>query len=265
MLKENDAVLSTALVDSFRKIFRLQSHRLSFFVKEKRLCSYSSKEMACSLKFLNPIKLSCTSIFRRHPVNGKFELIRTWMKQFEPKRYTLYSKLIHQDIPNVHLSGNALSFGGLLGVSFIIGSLGYYQQVAYAMDGQDILVDDRDFSGGSSNVGKDFPLIWIYVRKLWLPAFFFLTVLVNWDHPIILMTKVVLFLFSTKPSPLSVYVFVEQSLYANKVEVQDCKLFCLATVEVKDQKLTLVGVLGGWWVLPFSQRAFSVFWDSALY
>lgn len=76
--------------------------------------------------------------------------------------------------------------------------------------GQDILVDDRDFSGGSSNVGKDFPLIWIYVRKLWLPAFFFLTVLVNWDHPIILMTKVVLFLFSTKPSPLSVYVFIEQ-------------------------------------------------------
>ncbi|XP_025014123.1 uncharacterized protein LOC8289814 isoform X4 [Ricinus communis] len=233
MLKENDAVLSTALVDSFRKIFRLQSHRLSFFVKEKRLCSYSSKEMACSLKFLNPIKLSCTSIFRRHPVNGKFELIRTWMKQFEPKRYTLYSKLIHQDIPNVHLSGNALSFGGLLGVSFIIGSLGYYQQVAYAMDGQDILVDDRDFSGGSSNVGKDFPLIWIYLCKQ-----------------------------SVREKP---YLYLLKSLYANKVEVQDCKLFCLATVEVKDQKLTLVGVLGGWWVLPFSQRAFSVFWDSALY
>lgn len=44
--------------------------------------------------------------------------------------------------------------------------------------------------------------------------------------------------------------FILQSLYAHKVEVQDYKLLCLARVEVKDQKFTVVGILGGWWALP---------------
>lgn len=41
-----------------------------------------------------------------------------------------------------------------------------------------------------------------------------------------------------------------QSLYASKVEVEDFQLLCLARVEVRDQKFTLVGILGGWWPLP---------------
>lgn len=44
--------------------------------------------------------------------------------------------------------------------------------------------------------------------------------------------------------------FYLQSLYASKVEVQDYKLLCLADVEVRDQKFTLVGVLGSWWPIP---------------
>ena len=44
--------------------------------------------------------------------------------------------------------------------------------------------------------------------------------------------------------------FYLQSLYASKVEVQDYKLLCLAAVEVRDQKFTLVGILGTWWTLP---------------
>lgn len=87
--------------------------------------------------------------------------------------------------------------------------------------GQDILVDDREFFDDTE---RNPPVLWIFVRKLWLPAFFLLTVLMNWDHPIILMTKVALFLISTKPSPLSVYVFVEE------VRKLVCLFFTLAVL-----------------------------------
>jgi len=39
--------------------------------------------------------------------------------------------------------------------------------------------------------------------------------------------------------------------------VQDYKLLCLAAVEVRDQKFTLVGILGNWWTLPHLQ-----FWEA---
>lgn len=48
-----------------------------------------------------------------------------------------------------------------------------------------------------------------------------------------------------------------QTIYANKVEVQDYKLLCLARVQVIDQKMTLVGILGGWWAVPSSQGVLS--------
>lgn len=54
--------------------------------------------------------------------------------------------------------------------------------------------------------------------------------------------------------------FYLQSVYASKVEVKDYKLLCLAAVEVRDQKFTLVGILGTWWTLPRlpSWEAFSL-------
>jgi hypothetical protein len=41
-----------------------------------------------------------------------------------------------------------------------------------------------------------------------------------------------------------------QSVYASKVEVQDYKLLCLADIEVRDDKFTLVGIFCTWWTLP---------------
>ncbi|GFY87206.1 pentatricopeptide repeat (PPR) superfamily protein [Actinidia rufa] len=114
-----------------------------------------------------------------------------------------------------------------------------------------------------------------FARKLVMPIFLFITVLMNWDHPIVLAAKMILILVGTKPRPFSVYLFIEQfrrqiirqqpflykfkSLYAKKVEVEDYAFLCLARVELKDQKLTLIGILGSWWVLPQSscRRAFS--------
>ncbi|WCJ21006.1 hypothetical protein M5689_003200 [Euphorbia peplus] len=242
--------------------------------------------MSNVVKLVNPIRLSFSSVnyFYSSSSNtpifyGKLQRISSWINHLHPQLLLRCSNFNLQYFHHLPFSGTTLNLGG---VSCIIGYASLSQQVAYAMDGRHILVNDdgRDIFGYSKEE-KDTHVLWLFVRKFWVPAFFFLTVLVNWHHPLMLVTKVAFFLLSTKPSPLSVYVFVDKlchqsmrqkpylyflkSLYANKVEVQDYKLFCLATVEVKDQNLTLVGVLGGWWALPISQRAFSVFRDSIFY
>ncbi|KAG6716048.1 hypothetical protein I3842_04G027800 [Carya illinoinensis] len=51
------------------------------------------------------------------------------------------------------------------------------------------------------------------------------------------------------------HLYRKKSLYAKNVEVQDYKLLCIARVELKEEKFTLVGILGGWWALP---RLFSL-------
>ncbi|XP_021817348.1 uncharacterized protein LOC110759486 isoform X2 [Prunus avium] len=148
--------------------------------------------------------------------------------------------------------GSILRFGSILGVSVLLGSISFLPNAAYAMD----------------DVEEDQHAVWMFVRKIWLPFFFFVTMLAYWDDSVTLapfVLKLILFLLSTKPSPFSVYGFVDElchrlkrqephlynkSLYASKVEVEDFQLLCLARVEVRDQKFTLVGILGGWWPLP---------------
>ncbi|ONI19646.1 hypothetical protein PRUPE_3G289300 [Prunus persica] len=148
--------------------------------------------------------------------------------------------------------GSILRFGSILGVSVFLGSISFLPNAAYAMD----------------DVEEDQHAVWMFVRKIWLPFFFFVTMLAYWDDSVTLAPfalKLILFLLSTKPSPFSVYGFVDElchrlkrgephlynkSLYASKVEVEDFQLLCLARVEVRDQKYTLVGILGGWWPLP---------------
>lgn len=165
--------------------------------------------------------------------------------------------------------GSILRFGSILGVSVFLGSISFLPNAAYAMDGHDILVNDLNLEvSGASDVEEDQHAVWMFVRKIWLPFFFFVTMLAYWDDSVTLAPfalKLILFLLSTKPSPFSVYGFVDElchrlkrgephlynkALYASKVEVEDFQLLCLARVEVRDQKYTLVGILGGWWPLP---------------
>ncbi|XP_055828795.1 uncharacterized protein LOC129896840 [Solanum dulcamara] len=112
--------------------------------------------------------------------------------------------------------------------------------------------------------------------KLVVPLLLVITVVMNWGQPITIAAKVTLILLTAKPSPLSVYVLVEQlrnqairqqpfiykfkSLYAKKVEVADYLFLSLAKVELKDQELTFVGILGSWWSLPITswQEASSI-------
>lgn len=80
--------------------------------------------------------------------------------------------------------------------------------------GHDILVNDLNLEvSGASDVEEDQHAVWMFVRKIWLPFFFFVTMLAYWDDSVTLAPfalKLILFLLSTKPSPFSVYGFVDE-------------------------------------------------------
>ncbi|KAG7990489.1 hypothetical protein I3843_02G027400 [Carya illinoinensis] len=243
--------------------------------------------MAHAAKFLRPIRQSLTLMTSSCPpisqwrkfYYARFEPLKTLIKGLEPVLRNRASAFQHKLITQRRyfwFSGCKPSLGGLFGASVVLGSKICWPHVAYAMDGLDILMDDHRLLD-TSDEEEDPLAFWTFARKFWLPVFFFLFVLTNLDHPIALIAiKIILLLLSTNPSPLSVYVSVDQlchqsmrqaphfykakSLYAKKVEVQDYKFLCIARVELKEEKFTLVGILGGWWTLPrlFSQDAFSV-------
>ncbi|MED6197207.1 hypothetical protein PIB30_054476 [Stylosanthes scabra] len=196
------------------------------------------------------------------------KLKNTLQRQQQPGKLFFHSHGFNLNVlPNFlrkshRFSGSYLSIGSILGVSIASASV-----IAHAMDAGDALVDDP--SSNSQDVSEEEEIVhhfWRFTKKFWLPVLFFLTVLTNLDDPImILFVKIGLFLLSTKPNPFSVYIFVDQLCeksmrqdtrffkkkpYASKVEVKDYKLLCQATVEVRDQKFTLVGILGTWWSLP---------------
>lgn len=138
---------------------------------------------------------------------------------------------------------------------------------AHAMAGNDFLPDEvhADLREASGCLEEDPYTFWAFARKWWLPFLLVLTVVASWEHPVTLAIRVALFLMSTKPSHSSIYLFIEkfrrQSLhqnprlyrlkyfYARKVEVDDYTLLCLARVEFRDRKVTLIGIFGGWWIL----------------
>lgn len=150
-------------------------------------------------------------------------------------------------------------------MSAVLGSFLLRPHFAHCMDGYDGSVDDRSTSILDESETNDNPHnFMIFAKKLMVPIALLIIVWMNWNYPVVLGVKVILTLLSTKPSAFSVYVFIEQlqqqyrvqhpflhklkSLYAKKVEVDDYTVFCIAKVEIGDQKYTLLGILGGWWV-----------------
>ncbi|CAL5370102.1 unnamed protein product [Camellia sinensis] len=259
-------------------------------------------QMALTVRlFLHPIKASLTSLSSSPsssslsrstiPFYGRFEPLKTCVKGLEPvllqnhcrrsSHWKLYVQRCYAN--NFCNPGRKLVMGSVFGASVVFGSIFLRPRVAYAMDGFDVWGDDHHFDlSNASDAEEDARNFLALARKLLLPVFLFLTVMMNWNHPIILATKIILILVGTKPSPFSVYLFIEQlrrqfmrqhpflykfkSLYAKKVEVDDYTFLCLARVELEDQKFTLIGILGSWWVLPWSpcQGAFSVLRNKVL-
>ncbi|XP_059282368.1 uncharacterized protein LOC132036138 isoform X3 [Lycium ferocissimum] len=189
-----------------------------------------------------------------NPFDGKFAPLKTLMKCLKPQVYSRVTK-----------------FNG--GSNFE--TFHHYFRKVYNL-GFDGLLDDHHLGLFSDSNSEDRRSLFMSLRKLVVPLLLVITVLMNWGHPMIITAKVTLILLTTKPSPLSVYVLVEQlrhqavhqqpfvykfkSLYAKKVEVADYLFLSLAKVELKDQEFILVGILGSWWSFPLSswQEASSI-------
>ncbi|XP_031286545.1 uncharacterized protein LOC116145244 isoform X3 [Pistacia vera] len=195
--------------------------------------------MAYAAKLLNPIRQSLTaittstkSVSHSHSTQlfyGKFAPLNTWRKNLEPVLRNNISRFQYQlNIQSKYVqsfcTSGSKTIGCMFGVSVAFGSICFRPHVTYAMD--DVLLDDYrvELSDGLNEQEDQFAFWTFFCHQL-------------------MRQRPHLFLFKT--------------LYANKVEVQDYMLLCLARVEVIDQKLTLVGILGGWWALPSSQGVLS--------
>ncbi|XP_052477696.1 uncharacterized protein LOC105778167 [Gossypium raimondii] len=228
--------------------------------------------MAWTAKFLLPFRQSFSQ--SRNLFHGKIRPLKTWVHIFETKLQSRASKFEYmlsiqrKYVQDCCFSGNR-HMRSIFGASVMFGAVYCWSHISHAMDGLDIFADDNHLESFDASEGEDDRhKLWLLMRKLWLPLFFVFTVLVNWDNPFAVITRILLFLLSTKPSPSSIYLFVEKlchgymrqkphfykykALHASKVEVQDYKLLCLAIVEIGDEKIRLIGILGGWWSLPSS-------------
>ncbi|RZC59202.1 hypothetical protein C5167_006507 [Papaver somniferum] len=229
--------------------------------------------MAFAVRFLQPIRASLSVLSAprssilstRKLFNGNYEQLRRLVKGLEPgnaSRFQYNISIKRKCVQNFSFSGGKLSLRSIFGVSIVTGYLSLRPQVSYAMDDEH---QEKNLWGAPEFFEEDDPYTFLaLVRKLWLPALLVMNVVMSWDHPFTLVLKIVLSLFSTKPSALSIYLFVEKlrhqsmredpmyifkSFYAKKVDVEDYLLLCLANVEFGDRKINLIGIMGSWWVL----------------
>lgn len=117
----------------------------------------------------------------------------------------------HHYFRKVQNSGRSYTLWSAFGLSALLGSIKLSPRIAYSSDGLDGLLDDHHLGMfGDSDTEENRRSLLMTLRKLLVPLLFVITVLMNWGHPIIIAAKVTIILLTTKPSPLSVYVLVEQ-------------------------------------------------------
>eukprot|EP00250_Pteridium_aquilinum_P004105 c14341_g1_i1 orf=526-1272(-) len=122
--------------------------------------------------------------------------------------------------------------------------------------------------------------LFLWLRRLWVPLLMVMTVAMGWHYPLSLGINLVFLLWSTKPTPSSIYIWVEEkrlqaaqrthglsrlraqlsnASLMTHVEVRDYGVACLARVSSLSQKMLMIGVLGDWWVLYSCSSSISGF------
>ncbi|XP_024532899.1 uncharacterized protein LOC112347027 [Selaginella moellendorffii] len=111
-----------------------------------------------------------------------------------------------------------------------------------------------------------------WIRKLWVPTLAVLTVILGWQYPVSLAVNLLLLVWSTKPTPASIHIWLEERRMeaaiqkqgldrfkhqlnfslVKHIQVEDHLLFCLARVSGLTESIVLLGFLGNWWVLHSS-------------
>nr|XP_043617855.1 uncharacterized protein LOC122589608 [Erigeron canadensis] len=178
--------------------------------------------------------------------------------------------------------GYEFSMWRILGVSAVLGSFFIPPRFALCMDEGDAgSVDDHSSALYESETMDDFLYkLKVFARRLVVPIGLFLIVWRNWNFPVALAVKVIFTFLSTKPNPLSVYLFIEQlqqqygrrhfflqklkPSYAKTVEAKDYMAFSIAKVKIGDREYTLLGILGGWWAFGLLSFPFSDLQDMEL-
>ncbi|XP_019052539.1 PREDICTED: uncharacterized protein LOC104593133 isoform X3 [Nelumbo nucifera] len=145
----------------------------------------------------------------RNPFYGKCGQLKTLIKGIEPILQDCASKFQYRlsiqrkCVQSLCFSGGKLIMASMVGLP---GWMNLHPHVSYALDEK----HHADWGGNLYPLEDDSNNFWALVRKFWLPAFLVMTVMMGLDHPITLAVKIIFFLLSTRPSPLSVYLFVEQ-------------------------------------------------------
>ncbi|XP_020096940.1 uncharacterized protein LOC109716064 isoform X4 [Ananas comosus] len=216
---------------------------------------------------LNP---STTLFLSGNPISGRsseLKVLRNYVSLASPvyaQRFRSVFSMQKMIGRSLHLSGRKLFTGTFIGISILGGLLHRPSNIAYAMD-----VDD--YAEPSGYLKDDLNTFWALTRKFQLPVVLLVMVFLGWRRPVTLVVNIILLLFCTRPSPFSIYMFIEQLrqremrrdpsfhktkfLYARNVEVEDYKLLCIGEVELRDKKLHVIGILGGWWIFSVSHLA----------
>lgn len=238
-----------------------------------RFILFLVRNSVASFRNPQPFRQSPWLISRNHRSSS------TWVSTLRPKVHgslpkpcwKLFLQKYHSLIQDYRPSNSSFMIRGILGLSVLTGSVNLRPQIGYCSNVDDHPVGMLD----KFHPDEDRRALLSILRKLIVPIVLFTTVLMNWGHPIVIAAKVALILFTTKPSPLSVHLYVEelrhqsvwrlpftypfQRYFDEEVEVEDYMFLCLARVKLKGKKLALVGILGTWWALPLSwQEALSM-------
>ncbi|KAG4179364.1 hypothetical protein ERO13_A10G102700v2 [Gossypium hirsutum] len=139
--------------------------------------------MAWTAKFLVPFRQSFSQ--SRHLFNGKIRPLKTWVHIFEPKLQSRASKFEYMlNIQRKYVQDCCFSgsrhMRSIFGASVMLGAVYCWSHISHAMDGLDIFSDDNHLESFDASE---------------------------------VITRILLFLLSTKPSPSSIYLFIEKLCY----------------------------------------------------
>ncbi|KAH9319032.1 hypothetical protein KI387_020801, partial [Taxus chinensis] len=142
---------------------------------------------------------------------AKTRLANHWSSQYHNAsrfRCHLNSKLQDSVQHLCHCPGHNLHLRKVFGLSFVTGFLSCPPQYALAEADQWPKFWDQSVSSGTQDEGPPKFLLW--ARKLLIPMLLVMTVVMGWNYPTSLAINVLFILLSTKPTPSSIYLWVEE-------------------------------------------------------
>ena len=78
--------------------------------------------------------------------------------------------------------------------------------ITYVLPGS----EDTSTHEGDDKRDGDHSLVFVWMRRLWVPLLLVMTVAMGWYYPISLSLNCLFLLWSTRPTPSSIYIWVEQ-------------------------------------------------------